>query len=179
MNQASLNQSKCQANITTSFFNYKYSIIILHGLGGHPYKTFASPSTTAASSRSSSPSSNVSPPPKLLSRTLRRLVSRSSNPYPQEEIKNIAEAQGSHWPRDFLPRDCPQSRIMVWGYDSRITKGYAPSNKNNIFAHAKDLLHSLRRERTTRRPIVFLAHSLGGLIVKEASITFPAFNPCN
>jgi protein SERAC1 len=75
--------------------------------------------------------------------------------------------QGSHWPRDFLPRDCSEARILVWGYDSRVSKGYCGSNKSNIFAHAKDLLYSLRRDKPPRRPVIFVAHSLGGILVKE------------
>ena len=56
---------------------------------------------------------------------------------------------------------------MVWGYDSHITKGFEATNKSNLFGHAKDLLYSLERERTLGRDIVFVAHSLGGLLVKE------------
>lgn len=73
-----------------------------------------------------------------------------------------------YWPRDLLPTDCPKARIMTWGYDTVITKGIAtPANKGNIFAHAKDLLYTLDRERPQGRPLMFVAHSLGGIIVKE------------
>ncbi|KXJ93659.1 hypothetical protein Micbo1qcDRAFT_172568 [Microdochium bolleyi] len=73
------------------------------------------------------------------------------------------------WPFDFLAKEdfCSRARILTYGYDSRVTKGYRPANQNNIFSHAKDLLYSIQREKPPTRPIIFVVHSLGGLLVKE------------
>ena len=73
------------------------------------------------------------------------------------------------WPRDLLPLDFPQARILAFGYDSRVTKGFREqANKNNVFAHAQDLLCALAASRQTEgRPLIFIAHSLGGIIVKD------------
>jgi hypothetical protein len=100
---------------------------------------------------------------------------RSSTPSRQEAYRESdaedsgagAEDEVTYWPKDLLPADCPNARILVWGYDSVVTKGYAPVNKSNMFAHAKDLLYSLEREKPKGRNVVFVAHSLGGLLVKE------------
>jgi hypothetical protein len=75
------------------------------------------------------------------------------------------------WPRDLLTHErwCQAARILTYGYDSKVTKAYANSNKNNLFVHAKDLLHALEREKPKRRPVIFVAHSLGGLVVKEVN----------
>ncbi|ERF68793.1 hypothetical protein EPUS_06237 [Endocarpon pusillum Z07020] len=57
---------------------------------------------------------------------------------------------------------------MTWGYDSTVVKGVAtPVDKSNIFAHARDLLYALDRERPPGRPLIFVTHSLGGIVVKE------------
>jgi hypothetical protein len=75
------------------------------------------------------------------------------------------------WPIDLLPKDCPNSRILMFGYDSKVTKYSAGAiSENSIFSHSKDLLFALSRERTLHRPLVCIAHSLGGIIVKEVSL---------
>ncbi|VUC34820.1 unnamed protein product [Clonostachys rosea] len=73
------------------------------------------------------------------------------------------------WLRDFLPEDIPNTRILVYGYDSAITD---KDNKISITGLAKGFLESCKAFReateTTRRPIIFIGHSLGGLLIKEA-----------
>jgi hypothetical protein len=57
---------------------------------------------------------------------------------------------------------------MVWGYDTMVTRGPGQAaNKSGLFTHGQNLLYSLSRERTQRKPIIFIAHSLGGNLVKE------------
>ncbi|KAJ4249141.1 hypothetical protein NW762_012476 [Fusarium torreyae] len=56
----------------------------------------------------------------------------------------------------------------MFGYDSKVTKYSAGAiSENSVFSHAKDLLFSLCRERALHRPLICVAHSLGGIIVKE------------
>ena len=75
-----------------------------------------------------------------------------------------------YWPADLLRLDCPKARILTFGYDSRVSRFFSgPANQSNIFAHAGDLLYALNRERQEAqdRPLIFVAHSLGGIILKE------------
>jgi hypothetical protein len=74
----------------------------------------------------------------------------------------------TYWPNDLLPVQCPQARIMVWGYDTMVTRGPGQAaNKSSVFTHGQNLLYSLSRERPRRTPIIFIAHSLGGVLVRE------------
>ena len=76
------------------------------------------------------------------------------------------------WPRDLLKEDLPDARVISWGYDSNITTLKGFSSQNSIFGHAENLLSDLARKRRStdeeKRPLIFVGHSLGGLVIKEA-----------
>lgn len=81
---------------------------------------------------------------------------------------------GVFWLRDELPKIITNSRILTWGYDAR-THGSTPLSCQTLFDHAISLIADLslerRRTKTDERPIVFLAHSIGGIIVKSVTLT--------
>jgi hypothetical protein len=95
-------------------------------------------------------------------------------------------ANGKLWLRDFLPDKIPHARIMSYGYDA-YTRNRQQLSDQTIYDHAEALVAALaaRREETNvrhdnshryyilltamqtqRRPIVFVAHSLGGIVLK-------------
>ncbi|KAK5215750.1 hypothetical protein LTR47_009949 [Exophiala xenobiotica] len=73
------------------------------------------------------------------------------------------------WLRDFLPQQIPDARIMTFGYNADVAFGQSTAE---IIDHAKSLLVSLvdKREEPEeiQRPLIFVAHSLGGIVVKQA-----------
>jgi len=75
------------------------------------------------------------------------------------------------WLRDFLPDQIPRSRIMTFGYDARVT---GTRNVIGIQENAGNLLEALttlrRNKEERKRPIIFIGHSLGGIVIKKALI---------
>ncbi|KAK0708683.1 hypothetical protein B0H67DRAFT_456991, partial [Lasiosphaeris hirsuta] len=72
------------------------------------------------------------------------------------------------WPVDLLPKLQPRTRVLSFGYSGDI---YENDSVAGIRDNARSLLSYLksRRRSDPDRPITFVAHCLGGLIVKQAS----------
>ena len=79
---------------------------------------------------------------------------------------------GFIWLKDFLPAQVPSARIMTFGYDSTVAFSKSVAKLDD---KALDLLNRLGGKRSVptkgcSRPIVFICHSLGGILVKKALI---------
>ncbi|KAK1749326.1 hypothetical protein QBC47DRAFT_153287 [Echria macrotheca] len=77
-----------------------------------------------------------------------------------------------YWPYHLLPPVVPSARVLTYGYDTQIRHlAQAPISKNSMHDHAWELLCTLEAKRRApeekRRPLLLVAHSLGGLVVKE------------
>jgi protein SERAC1 len=103
---------------------------------------------------------------------------------------------GVCWPRDLLKKDAQEAslevRSITWGYDADIASISTEVSQESIFGHAETLLGDLSRLRKDKVslspklsllsdktpvinneqkwPIIFVGHSLGGLIIKQALI---------
>lgn len=104
------------------------------------------------------------------------------------------------WPAQLLPPVLEQenARVLVYGYDSEVASFTDGVSKDKIHNHAEGLVAALAANRrvslatwqnsvllhrgentqlmttqlrkATERPIIFVAHSLGGLVVKRVSL---------
>lgn len=77
------------------------------------------------------------------------------------------------WLRDLLPRKIPNARVLSWGYLANTNSwGGKSTTSDRILHHAETLIEELQINREvddgSTRPIIFLCHSLGGIIVKRA-----------
>ncbi|KAL5611091.1 hypothetical protein FOBRF1_007208 [Fusarium oxysporum] len=70
------------------------------------------------------------------------------------------------WLRDALPLDAPNARILTYGYDTKLVKSGSFQNLTDL-ARALQLDLEDIRDPSLPRSIVFIGHSLGGLVIKE------------
>lgn len=82
---------------------------------------------------------------------------------------------GVFWPKDLLPEDVPTARIMTFGYDADVVGIIKTAGSNTLRDHGKSLANDLAmrraRSNSTTRPLIFVAHSLGGLLVEQVRQT--------
>ena len=77
-----------------------------------------------------------------------------------------------HWPSQLLRQDIPDARILSFGYDADIVNFWNLASNSWLTNHAENMIGDLiqKRERTNTetRKILFVAHSLGGLVIEYA-----------
>ncbi|RDW56997.1 hypothetical protein BP6252_13950 [Coleophoma cylindrospora] len=82
-----------------------------------------------------------------------------------------ASNQSTPWPTTLLSPKLPSARLLTWGYDAYVVRKSVAS-KNRLIDHATNLLNDLTIDReendASYRPVIFVVHSLGGLVCKEA-----------
>ncbi|KAH6681005.1 Alpha/Beta hydrolase protein, partial [Plectosphaerella plurivora] len=82
-----------------------------------------------------------------------------------------AHGQSKPWPETLLPAALSDVRILTYGYDAYILQKSVAST-NRLIDHATNLVNDLTTDRArcdaSNRPLIFVAHSLGGFVCKEA-----------
>lgn len=82
-----------------------------------------------------------------------------------------AHGQSAPWPETLLPPEIGKARILTYGYDAYIVRRSVASS-NRLIDHATNFLNDLTTDRTrynaSSRALIFIAHSLGGLVCKKA-----------
>jgi protein SERAC1 len=85
------------------------------------------------------------------------------------------KATNNFWPQMQLPLDLPKARIFSFGYDADIVRAFNTVSSNTLRDHGNTLANELGRRRmrskSRDRPILFVAHSLGGLVVEQVRFT--------
>ncbi|KAK0759238.1 hypothetical protein N5P37_008123 [Trichoderma harzianum] len=86
---------------------------------------------------------------------------------------SLEGGKSKSWLEDLLAKDIPNARIMTYGYISD-GANYRYLVRNVLYGRALDLVKELGSQRcrdgTNERPLFFIAHSLGGWIVKRTLI---------
>ncbi|XP_077224280.1 alpha/beta-Hydrolases superfamily protein isoform X2 [Tasmannia lanceolata] len=113
-------------------------IVFIHGLRGGPFKTWR-----IADNKSSTTSKSG-------------LV---------EKIDQEAGKQGTCWPREWLAFDFPHARLFTVKYKTNLTQWSGASLP--LQEVSSMLLKKLVAAGIGNRPVVFVTHSMGGLVVKQ------------
>ena len=74
------------------------------------------------------------------------------------------------WPVDLVPKSLLGARVLTYGYDTHIRHLVAGRvSETTLHSYASDFLAVLesKHRNNPTRPVVFVAHNLGGLLVKE------------
>ena len=89
------------------------------------------------------------------------------------------DREGVFWPDILLRHELPSARVLLFAYNSSILND---ASNAHVASHARTLCDRLKNGRLAdqeiHRPLVFVAHSLGGLLVKQALVearTDPAY----
>ncbi|KAI5920506.1 hypothetical protein F4810DRAFT_416062 [Camillea tinctor] len=130
-------------------------VVFIHGFTGHPERTWSQ-----KNGRVIGQEQDEEPPAKI----------RKINPFSRSHENRSNLRTSVYWPRDLLPDTLPNARVLTYGYDTRIKHAFGPlPNTNTVYDIGWDLLVALEGERrgSCARPIIFIVHSLGGIIVKE------------
>lgn len=70
------------------------------------------------------------------------------------------------WLRDQLPQDLPQAKVILYGYNTDLRARLSVQKVHDLAMSFRN--HLKRLPKKTLKPYVLIAHSLGGIVVKEA-----------
>ncbi|KAL0935808.1 ankyrin repeat protein [Colletotrichum truncatum] len=91
-------------------------------------------------------------------------------------MKTWTDSNQHLWLRDSLPGHIPNARIMTYGYDSSV---FFPKSQMSVQDFVRDLFERLghlrqRDPHETTRPLIFICHSLGGVVFKSLLVHLSA-----
>ena len=134
-----------------------FDIVFVHGLQGDPEETW----THSEPRTQENESGQRSVWGKGLS------LFRQGNPIAIKRARTF-------WPRDILPYDFPNARILTYGFASKVSYFFGndkPSHEN-LTENGRNLMNGLaaHRPEAIGRPLMLITHSLGGLVVKSVSL---------
>ena len=76
------------------------------------------------------------------------------------------------WLRDSLPYDLGSARVFVYGYDAHLVGSQSFQELDDLSAALRDNIRGIHQDTKSPKPMIFIAHGIGGLLVKGVSDSF-------
>uniref|UniRef100_A0AAX7U850 Protein SERAC1 n=1 Tax=Astatotilapia calliptera TaxID=8154 RepID=A0AAX7U850_ASTCA len=96
---------------------------------------------------------------------------KDRNALEEEEAAKREDDYTECWPKSWLAADCPNLRVLSVEYDSHLSDWMAQCPAENqrmsLAYRSQELLKKLKLAGVGERPVVWVAHSMGGLLVKK------------
>ncbi|RYP81323.1 hypothetical protein DL769_002052 [Monosporascus sp. CRB-8-3] len=150
--------------------SHKVNIIFVHGLRGHPQATWEDSRTVNNEERAAAPNKRRAFKP-FFTRFRAKHTVLSRNEDNDSNNRNLSIGPSVFWPRDYLTEDIPEARVWTYGYNADVVSGmFQADNQNSVSQHGQDLATHFKRDIENegfQGPTIFVAHSLGGIIVKD------------
>ncbi|KAF4461891.1 kinesin light chain [Fusarium albosuccineum] len=142
--------------------SYRFNVIFVHGLLGHPKRTWGRGSDDVAQDEDITSSNHRS------FRSFFRWSQQTSGSKSPQDAEGLSLTK-PFWPAEFLLEDIPEARVWTYGYNANVVEGvFQASSQNSVSQHGGDLAVKFERVIDNQEPVIFVAHSLGGIVVKEA-----------
>lgn len=134
----------------------KYDVVFIHGLVGSVFKSWRQGSIVLDefgqqhSSGATVPTTELLPDDSPVEGPSRSLNTRC-------------------WPKDWLPEDVPEVRVLAVDYPTALSgwRTDCDLNKDSLRERAIHVMKQLEDAKLGDRPIIWVAHSMGGLLVKQ------------
>uniref|UniRef100_A0A665WZQ0 Protein SERAC1 n=1 Tax=Echeneis naucrates TaxID=173247 RepID=A0A665WZQ0_ECHNA len=96
---------------------------------------------------------------------------KDRNMLEEEKEGESSEDYTECWPKSWLAADCPNLRVLSVEYDSHLSdwmaKCPAENQRKSLAYRSQELLMKLKLAGVGERPLILVAHSMGGLLVKK------------
>lgn len=144
-------------------------VVLIHGLLGGPFKTWRQQDEKKNSPKvdNSEDTNHQKQYNADVSNDNKIVKPRLSD----KEIDFVDPLYTFCWPKDWLAVDCPNLRLLTVEYDTRLSNWSAScpyeSERKTIDVLGRELLNKLEQAGVGSRPIIWIGHSMGGLLIKE------------
>lgn len=96
-----------------------------------------------------------------------------------QKVLELKRQDDVQWLREFVPKDVKHSRILSFGYGVLPLLEDSSEGLRKIIQRLLEEVALIRRATPSARPLVFLCHGFGGILVQAVSnrLSFPPSSP--